>query len=93
MAEEVGIREVRGRLTELVRRAGAGHRLVVTIGGRPVAQLGPVESSGDEVTLDDLIVRGLVEPARRGDRPPPSTQIDSWTGNRLDRILREVRGA
>ena len=93
MAEEVGIRDVRGRLTALVRRAGAGHRLLITIGGRPVAQLGPIETGGADVTLDDLVARGLVEPARRGDRPSPSTQIDSWTGNRLDRILREVRGA
>ena len=70
-----------------------GTALVITIGGRPVAQLGPIETDGADVTLDDLVARGLVEPARRGDRPPPSTQIDSWTGNRLDRILREVRGA
>ena len=93
MAEEVGIRDVRSRLTALVRRAGGGHRLVITIGGRPVAQLGPIETDSTDVTLDDLVARGLVEPARRGDRPPPSTQIDSWTGTRLDRILREVRGA
>ena len=66
---------------------------MITIAGRPVAQLGPIEPAGADVTLDDLIARGLVEPARRGDRPAPSTQIDTWTGNRLDRILREVRGA
>ena len=85
---------MRGRLTALVRRAGAGERIVITIGGRPVAQLGPIETDGTDVTIDDLVARGLVEPARRGDRPAdPSTQIDAWTGNRLDRVLREVRGA
>lgn len=89
----LGIRELRTQLTSLVRRAGAGERVVVTIGGRPVAQLGPVEPSDARVTLDDLIARGLVEPARRGDRPRPDTGIDSWTGGRLDKALREVRGA
>lgn len=91
--ERLGIRELRGRLTSLVRRAGAGERIVVTIAGRPVAQLGPIEATAPQTTVDDLIARGLLEPARRGDRPPPDVRIDSWTGNRLDRALREVRGA
>ncbi len=94
MAEALGIRELRGRLTSLVRRAGSGERMVITIAGRPVAQLGPVEPADAAVTIDDLVARGLVEPARRGDRPAePDVRIDSWTGGRLDRALREVRGA
>ncbi len=91
--ERLGIRDLRGRLTSLVRRAGAGERIVITIGGRPVAQLGPVEAAAHQVSIDDLVARGLLEPARRGDRPAPDVRIDSWTGNRLDRALREVRGA
>lgn len=90
----LGIRELRGRLTSLVRRAGGGERIIVTIGGRPVAQLGPVEPAGREATLDDLVARGLVLAARRGDRPVrPDVVVDTWTGGRLDRALREVRGA
>jgi prevent-host-death family protein len=90
----LGIRELRGQLTSLVRRAGGGERIVITIAGRPVAQLGPVEPADARITLEDLVARGLVEPARRGDRPAdPGTQVDSWTGGRLDRALREVRGA
>jgi prevent-host-death family protein len=93
-ATRLGIRELRGRLTSLVRRAGGGERIIVTIAGRPIAQLGPVEAAGRETTLDDLVARGLVLPARRGDRPArPDVVIDTWTGGRLDRALREVRGA
>ena len=93
-ADRLGIRELRGRLTSLVRRAGSGERIVITIAGRPVAQLGPVEPTTSQVTIDDLAARGLLEPARRGDRPTdPGTRIDTWTGGRLDRALREVRGA
>jgi len=92
--QRLGIRELRGRLTSLVRRAGGGERIVITIAGRPVAQLGPVEPADTRVTIDDLAARGLIEPARRGDRPAdPDTRIDNWTGGRLDRALREVRGA
>ena len=92
--ERLGIRELRGRLASVVRRAGTGERLVITIAGRPVAQIGPVEPADAAVSIDDLVARGLLEPARRGDRPiEPDTRIDSWTGGRLDRALREVRGA
>jgi prevent-host-death family protein len=90
----LGIRELRGRLTSLVRRAGAGERVIITIAGRPIAQLGPVEPASAAVTMDDLVARGLLEPARRGDRPAaPDVRVDSWTGRRLDQALREVRGA
>lgn len=68
--------------------------MVITIAGRPVAQLGPVEPTDSQITLDDLVARGLLEPSRRGDRPvEPDVRVDSWTGGRLDRALREVRGA
>lgn len=94
MAEQLGIRDLRARLTSLVRRAGAGERIVISIAGRPVAQLGPVEPASAQVTIDDLVARGLLEPARRGDRPAePDVRVDSWTGRRLDHALREVRGA
>ena len=93
-ADRFGIRELRGRLTSLVRRAGAGERILITIAGRPVAQLGPVEPADRSVTIDDRVARGPVEPARRGDRPvDPDVRVESWTGGRLDRALREVRGA
>jgi len=93
-APRLGIRELRGRLASLVRRAGTGERIIITIAGRPVAQLGPVEAAGTSVSIDDLAARGLIQPARREDRPAdPNTRIDTWTGGRLDRALREVRGA
>ncbi len=93
VVERVGIRDMRAHAATLVRRAGAGQRLVITIGGRPIAQLGPLESSPGEVTIEDLAARGLLVAARRSDRPSPSERIDLQTGTRLDRILREVRGS
>ena len=38
---EVGVRELKARLSEHLRRAQGGERLVVTDRGRPIATLGP----------------------------------------------------
>ena len=89
----LGIRELRGNLAALVRRAEAGQRLVITVGGRPVAQLGPVEAvPTTSVTLADLAAAGLVFAARRDDRPEPELVVALPVGTRLDRLIAEVRG-
>jgi len=90
--ERIGVRELRGDLAAAVRRAGAGERIVVTVDGRPIAQLGPLEASDDELSLDDLAARGLLELARRTDRPEPEFSMPMWAGTRLDKLVREVRG-
>lgn len=84
--------ELRAGLAAALRRAEAGERLVVTVDGRPVAQLGPLEAGRDDVTLDDLAAQGLVVAARRADRPEPAMTMPTWTGTRLDQLVREVRG-
>jgi prevent-host-death family protein len=88
----VAVRQLRNEVAAVVRRAGSGERVVVTVDGRPVAQLGPVEPAGLP-TLDDLVAAGLVEPPHSEHRPPADPpllrfQVDS----RPDRLLREVRG-
>ncbi len=40
--ERVGVRELRNSVAAVVRRAAAGERLVITVDGRPAAQLGPL---------------------------------------------------
>jgi prevent-host-death family protein len=90
--ERVGIRELRNQSAAVVRRAGAGERIVITVDGRPVAQLGPLEAADDDLTIDDLAARGLIEPARRADRPRPGMVMPVWAGTRLDQMVREIRG-
>lgn len=89
--EEIGARELRANLAAALRQAAAGERLVVTVDGRPIAQLGPLEPTGDP-TLADLAASGLVEPPRRPDRPGPPDALDAAVDVRLDRVLDEVRG-
>jgi prevent-host-death family protein len=88
--EQIGVRELRAALASVLRQAGAGQRVVVTVDGRPVAQLGPLEPSGAP-TLEELAAAGLLEPPRRA-QPPAPAGLDTAVDVRLDRMLDEVRG-
>lgn len=92
LVEHLGTRELRAELSAAVRRAGAGERIVVTIDGRPVAQLGPLEPTDAQLTLEDLAARGQLILARREDRPAPEFSMPLWAGTRIDQLIREVRG-
>jgi prevent-host-death family protein len=89
----LGIRELRADAAAMVRRAGTGERIVVTVNGHPVAQLGPVGGSDLDITIDDLVAAGwVVAPRRVGAAAAPGEPVPAWAGARLDRLLREIRG-
>ena len=88
----IGVRELRADLAAHVRRAGAGQRVVVSVGGREMAQLGPVQSIDGQTVLADLITAGMVVAPRRTDVARPAQAIPVWSGVRLDRALKELRG-
>lgn len=87
----MGTRELRANLAAALRQAAAGEAVVITVDGRPVAQLGPLEPAGAP-TLVQLAASGLVDPPRRPDRPPAPAPLDTAVDVRLDRVLAEVRG-
>ena len=89
--EQIGARELRTNLAAILRQAAAGQRVAVSVDGRPVAQLGPLEPAGAP-TMVDLAASGLVDPPRRPDRPPPPDALDAAVDVRLDRVIAEVRG-
>ena len=88
--DEVGIRELRNQVASVVRRAGAGERIVITVDGRPAAQLGPITPAGSP-TLTDLVAAGLVLPPARS-APPAPDALPVPVDLRLDRLLDELRG-
>ena len=90
---QVGTRELRANLATSLRRAAAGERLVVTDGGRPVAQLGPVDAPAG-TTIEELVARGLVVAPRRRARNGSdaiAAPVDLYSGLRLDQIVRDLR--
>lgn len=89
---ELPIRRLRAELATAVRRAQAGEVAVVTVGGRPAAQLGPVGATASSApTLADLVARGAVVTPRRTDTYRPGDAVPVWRGSRLDRVLDDVR--
>lgn len=90
---ELPIRRLRADLATAVRRAEHGEVTVVTVGGRAVAQLGPL-GPGPAATppsLDELVARGVLVAPRRTDRYLPGDAVSVWRAARLDRVLDEVR--
>ena len=89
--QRVGVRELRNQVAAVVRRAGAGERIIVTVDGAPVAQLGPLEPAAAP-TLDDLAAAGLVRLPGRADRPPPPGPAPVPIDVRADSVIAELRG-
>jgi prevent-host-death family protein len=89
--DRVGIRQLRNNVAAVVRRAGAGERIVVTVDGVPAAQLGPLEAPA-ATTVDDLVAAGLARPPGRRDRPPAPEAEDAPVDVRPGAVLDELRG-
>ena len=87
----LGVRELRNQVAGAVRRAAEGERIVITVDGRPMAQLGPLAASGPP-TLADLAAAGLVEPPRTAQPASPVPPEDLPVDVRIDAILEELRG-
>jgi prevent-host-death family protein len=78
--ESIGLRELRQNASELVRRAERGEVIVVTVSGRPVAQLGPL-ARGRWRRIEDVaeIFDGPADPTWTQDRELlPDPIEDPW---------------
>lgn len=88
----VGVRELRQRASELLRRVEAGETFEVTDRGRPVALLGPLR---DRRPLDRLRGSGDLEPARAQiedlPEPLPLKRGQERPSKVLERLRRDER--
>jgi prevent-host-death family protein len=87
-----GIRDLRSDLAAHVKRAAAGTPTTISVGGRPVAVLGPLTESAPEVGIDALVASGALIAPRRLDQRLGDATVPTWGNVRLDRLLREIRG-
>ncbi len=87
----IGVRELRSALALYLRRAQHGERIVVTVDGSPVAQLGALTGDHSGIALSDLVARGVVQPPRRRGDWVPNEPLLLTSGARVDRALSQVR--
>jgi len=85
-----GVRDLRSDLAGAVRRAASGDRTIITAHGRPVAQLAPLDEAAPDI--ERLISSAALIPPRRTGTWRPPAPVAVWSGVRIDRALRELRG-
>lgn len=71
----MGIRELKGKLSEVLRSIEAGESVRVTNHGKPVADIVPPRRTSGRQRLDELIAEGRVRPAKPGPKPPPPPKV------------------
>jgi prevent-host-death family protein len=83
----VGVRELRQRASELLRRVERGETIEITDRGRPVAVLGPIPTVSP---LERLRLTGDIQPASSGlaDLPDP---LPSSGGRLPSEVLADLR--
>lgn len=80
---DVGIRELKAKLSGFVSSAAAGNEFIITDRGRPVARLVPYSSTA---SLERGLAEGWIEPARR-------TELTEFAPLRSDRAVLTVLDA
>jgi prevent-host-death family protein len=71
---EVGVRELHNQLSRYVQHVAQGHPVVVTMRGRPVARLVPLDAPDP---FESLRERGLIREPTRDWSPPDDQPIPS----------------
>jgi antitoxin (DNA-binding transcriptional repressor) of toxin-antitoxin stability system len=83
----VGLKILKNKLSEYVRRAAAGETVLITDRGRVVAEIGPPQPK-PESWRERGIREGWIRPAVRGpDWPPPRNPIPGYT---LEQLLADL---
>jgi len=84
---EVGVRELKNRLSHFIDLVQVGNEVIVTEHGKPVARLVP--ASEDDSRLQKLILAGIVTPAIDSSRPRPFGRLVATAS--MSELIREMR--
>ncbi len=84
---EVGIRELKARLSEYLDRAARGEMIRVTERGRPKAIIGPLPG---KLRIEEGIAEGWITPPLSDDSRPPARRFKAKRS--ISEILAEDRG-
>jgi prevent-host-death family protein len=85
---EIGVRELKGSLSETLRAVGRGEQVRVTVRGRPVADIVPAGTAADNDPWRDLVAEGRVVPPART-RPLRAPRLVKGRASASDVVLSE----
>jgi prevent-host-death family protein len=85
----VGIRELKNRLSEFLRRAAEGERVTVTDRGRPLAVIVPAAETAQDEKLVLMVREGLAK--WDGGKPPPPRRRVRLRGKPISETVIEDR--
>lgn len=85
----VGIRELKNRLSEFLRRVADGERITVTDRGRPIAVITPPEESPDREFATRMVREGLA--SWNGGKPRGATRRLRIRGKPISQTVIEER--
>lgn len=93
----MSVRELKNHLSEYLRRAQAGERIVVTSRGKAIASLSAAVDTGSRRSSDAELVRRLerlpwISPPRKGGKVTGSDRPTSVPDGTTDEIMDWVRG-
>jgi prevent-host-death family protein len=89
--ERIAVRELRNQASSVVRRARAGERMLITVDGVPVAEIGPVRATERAASLPELIASGAVHGPRSRTAARPPQPVPAPSGGSSSSVLRDLR--
>jgi prevent-host-death family protein len=90
---EIGIRELKDRLSEILHRAHEGEKITITLHGRPLCEISPTESTQKDrpAYLKKGIQEGWLTPSTARIRQVVTPIKPKKTGKSTTELLRESR--
>ena len=89
--ERIAVRELRNQVSRVVCRARAGERMLITVDGVPVAEIGPVRATDRGTSLPELIATGAVTGPRSRTAARPPRPVPAPSGRLSSSILNDLR--
>lgn len=91
MRDRYSLYQAKAKLSAIIRRVREGHRALVTVHGKPVAEIRPVEDAAADLAgrLAGLVERGIVVPP---DHPAVALRPVARKPGALTRFLADRHG-
>jgi prevent-host-death family protein len=85
---EIGVRELKATLSDVLRQVARGERVRVTVRNRPVADILPVGAPGPDERLRELVAQGRLVPPTRS-HPERAPRLARATASATALVLAE----